>query len=302
MKFAAIADVHGNCLALEAVLADISSLGITEVVNLGDHLSGPLEARRAADLLMARDFPSVQGDQDRRLVELGPAGASRRADHKQLQQTHLNWLASLPPTRLYREDVFLCHASPVSNASYWLDHVTEDGNIQATPLHEIEIGAAEIDASLILCGHTHIPRVVRLRDGRLVVNAGSVGCPGYEGAKPVPHRVQTERPTPATPSSSVRRGDGASRSVMCLMTTWRWLNWREPTECRPGPTHSPAAGSNRARRHACGIGAIEALSGLPGDTDDESAKSAPTAAPQKQSLFGCFRIRLCLIRIRKRNR
>ena len=194
MKFAAIADVHGNCLALEAVLADISSLGITEVVNLGDHLSGPLEARRAADLLMARDFPSVQGDQDRRLVELGPAGASRRADHKQLQQTHLNWLASLPPTRLYREDVFLCHASPVSNASYWLDHVTEDGNIQATPLHEIEIGAAEIDASLILCGHTHIPRVVRLRDGRLVVNAGSVGCPGYEGAKPVPHRVQTGTP------------------------------------------------------------------------------------------------------------
>jgi hypothetical protein len=31
MKFAAIADVHGNCLALEAVLADIVAAGITEV-------------------------------------------------------------------------------------------------------------------------------------------------------------------------------------------------------------------------------------------------------------------------------
>jgi hypothetical protein len=35
MKFAAIADVHGNCVALEAVLADIACIGITEVVNLG---------------------------------------------------------------------------------------------------------------------------------------------------------------------------------------------------------------------------------------------------------------------------
>ncbi|MHC2316516.1 hypothetical protein ACVIHC_003562 [Bradyrhizobium diazoefficiens] len=35
MKFAAIADVHGNRPALEAVLADIAALGINEVVNLG---------------------------------------------------------------------------------------------------------------------------------------------------------------------------------------------------------------------------------------------------------------------------
>jgi hypothetical protein len=40
MKFAAIADVHGNCVALEAVLADVAALGITEVVNLGDQSAG----------------------------------------------------------------------------------------------------------------------------------------------------------------------------------------------------------------------------------------------------------------------
>jgi len=94
MKLAAIADIHGNCLALEAVLADISALGISEVVNLGDHLSGPLEARRTADLLIARGFPSIRGDQDRVLVELGAPGASRRIDHRQLEPRHLDWLAS----------------------------------------------------------------------------------------------------------------------------------------------------------------------------------------------------------------
>jgi predicted phosphodiesterase len=68
MKFAAIADVHGNIAALEAVLADIAALGIADVVNLGDHVSGPLEAARTADLLIARGFPSIRGDQDRRLM------------------------------------------------------------------------------------------------------------------------------------------------------------------------------------------------------------------------------------------
>ena len=46
MRFAAIADIHGNALALDAVLVDIAALGIADAVNLGDHVSGPLEARR----------------------------------------------------------------------------------------------------------------------------------------------------------------------------------------------------------------------------------------------------------------
>ena len=108
MRFAAIADIHGNCLALEAVLADIAALGITDVVNLGDHVSGPLEARRTADLLIERSFPSICGDQDRRLLELRQAGTSKRIDFKQLERQHFDWMASLPPTLLYRDEVFLC--------------------------------------------------------------------------------------------------------------------------------------------------------------------------------------------------
>ena len=52
MRFAAIADVHGNHLALEAVLADIAAQGINDIVNLGDMLSGPLDARRTIEILM----------------------------------------------------------------------------------------------------------------------------------------------------------------------------------------------------------------------------------------------------------
>ena len=194
MKLAAIADIHGNCVALEAVLADIAALGIGEVVNLGDHLSGPLEARRTADLLIARGFASIRGDQDRIMVELGAPGASRRVDHRQLGQSHLDWLASLPSTLLYRDEIFLCHGSPKSDSAFWLERVTEEGQILSRPIAEIESEAVGVEASLILCGHSHLPRAVRLRDGRLVVNPGSVGCPGYDSPKPVYHKGQTGTP------------------------------------------------------------------------------------------------------------
>jgi predicted phosphodiesterase len=191
MKFAAIADVHGNFAALEAVLADIAALGITEVVNLGDHVSGPLEPRRTADLLMKCGFPSIQGNQDRALVEKR-AGMERA--FRWLDDSHMQWLASLPATLLYRGDVFLCHGSPLSDETYWLDRVMHDGTIAPAPIEAIEAEASGIATSLILCGHTHIPRVVRLRDGRLVVNAGSVGLPGYRGADPVAHAIEAGTP------------------------------------------------------------------------------------------------------------
>ncbi len=194
MRFAAIADIHGNAAALEAVLADIAALGITDIVNLGDHVSGPLEAARTADLLIERGVLSIGGDQDRRLVELDRDGGSTRMDYRQLTRGHLDWLASLPPTLLYRSEILLCHGSPRDDACYWLDRVLDDGSIAARPLREVEIDAAGVAASLILCGHTHIPRVVRLGDGRLVVNPGSVGCPGYDGSRPVYHKVETGTP------------------------------------------------------------------------------------------------------------
>jgi diadenosine tetraphosphatase ApaH/serine/threonine PP2A family protein phosphatase len=47
---------------------------------------------------------------------------------------------------------------------------------------------------LILCGHTHIARAVRLGDGRLVVNPGSVGGPGFSYNVPFPHVIEAGTP------------------------------------------------------------------------------------------------------------
>lgn len=196
MKFAAIADIHGNRLALDAVLADIDGQGIADILNLGDHFSGPLEAGRTADLLMERNFPSIRGNHDRWLIQRQPArmGPSDRAAHDQLDARHLDWLRALPPTLVWRDEVFCCHATPTSDLRYWLERITDDGRTEHAPQEAIEAEAADTPYPLILCAHTHIPRAVRLTDGRMIVNPGSVGCPAYDDDHPIYHRVETRRP------------------------------------------------------------------------------------------------------------
>ena len=196
MRFAAIADVHGNPLALEAVIADIRAHGIDDIVNLGDMASGPLDARRTVDALMALGATNVRGNHDRYLVEQKPdeMWPSDRVAHAQLDEVHLDWLRSLPATASFRNSVYLCHATPSDDNVYWLETVMPDGAVRISPIEAIERTAQGIEQSLILCGHSHIPRAVKLRDGRMVVNPGSVGCPGYRDSVPFPHVMETWTP------------------------------------------------------------------------------------------------------------
>lgn len=196
MRFAAIADVHGNHLALEAVLADIRAHGVSDIVNLGDMASGPLDARRAMDTLMALDAVHVAGNHDRWLIDrpFEKMGPWERPAYAQLDSSHLDWLRTVPMTRIYRDKVFMCHATPADDNVYWLDAVTPDGSVVMASLDAIEKEAAGISQSLILCGHTHIARAVRLRDGRLIVNPGSVGGPGFSYNVPYPHVVEAGTP------------------------------------------------------------------------------------------------------------
>src|SRR5689334_7656531 len=174
MCFAAIADVHGNYLALEAVLADIRAQGIGEIVNLGDMASGPLDARRTMDALMSLDAVHVLGNHDRYLIDRPPEkmGSWDRPAHAQLDARHLDWLRAVPPTLVFRGEVFLCHATPADDELYWLEEVLPDGVLAMAALEAIEAAAQGIAQSLILCAHTHLARAVRLSDGRMIVNPG----------------------------------------------------------------------------------------------------------------------------------
>lgn len=196
MKLAVIADIHGNHLALEAVLNDIEKHEVTDIVNLGDCFSGPLTAGKTANILMKYNFPTIRGNHDRYLIEqksehMGPSDACAYA---QLEQKHIDWLHTLPETLIFQNDIFLCHGTPENDSLYWMERVLDNAEIVANSIETIESHAKGINCSLILCGHTHIPRACRLRTGQMLVNPGSVGCPGYDDDTPIYHKVETGHP------------------------------------------------------------------------------------------------------------
>ncbi len=183
-RFAAIADIHGNRWALEAVLADIECRGIRTVVNLGDHLFGPLDPDGTAALLMRHQFVSIRGNQDRELLEPGCT--------QTVTPDQAAWLADMP-SRAELPGILLFHGTPHSDAEYLPETVCPAGVRFATD-QEIRSRLGEEDLpGLLLCGHTHIPRVVRT-GAQLIVNPGSVGLQAYADDQPWPHVMETGSP------------------------------------------------------------------------------------------------------------
>jgi predicted phosphodiesterase len=175
MRFAAIADVHGNRLALEAVLDDIARQGADLTVNLGDLVSGPLEPAATAALWMAAEMPTVRGNHERWLCDGPERDAVDRFARGALSPVQLDWLAALPPTLVVADEIFLCHGTPSSDTEPWLDNWWDGRNTRLPDEAEVVGKAGDVTCPVMLCGHTHLARVVRLRDGRLIVNPGSVG-------------------------------------------------------------------------------------------------------------------------------
>lgn len=191
-RFAVISDIHSNSDALKAVFQDISAQNVESIVNLGDHFSGPMAARETAELLLARQMPSIRGNHDRWLVEHQPKqmGSIDRIAFDQLEERHLDWLRQLPATLVLSDKIFACHGTPSSDTEYWLEQVSPNGDVLLRPRAEIAQESRGINASLFLCGHSHLPRRIDLPEGRVILNPGSVGCPGYTAETPVHHVVQ----------------------------------------------------------------------------------------------------------------
>lgn len=194
--FAVISDIHGNIDALRAVLADIDRRGIGLILNLGDHFSGPLAAGETAALLASREMVAIRGNHDRWLVELPPdrQSASEAMALPQLGRRDLDWLRGLPATLDLEGEVFLCHGTPGNDEDYLLEEVCPDGRVLPVRSGRAQQLVAGVECGLILCGHTHRARRMDLPDGRVILNPGSVGCPGYVSDTPFPHVMEAASP------------------------------------------------------------------------------------------------------------
>lgn len=195
MRIAVLSDIHGNLSALKAVLRDLANRQVDVIVNLGDSLSGPLQPSETAAFLMAQPWAHLAGNHERQLLDFAPErrGPSDRYAHSQLSSEAFEWMAKQLPAQPLNEEVFLCHGTPRSDIEYFLETV-DAPRVRAATQDEIDERLGPVSAAVVICGHTHIPRVDRSSAGQLLVNPGSVGLQAYGDDNPAYHVVENHSP------------------------------------------------------------------------------------------------------------
>ncbi|MBF6589617.1 MAG: metallophosphoesterase family protein [Ktedonobacterales bacterium] len=181
MRVAVIADIHGNAVALEAVLADSAEAGAEQIVCLGDVAATGPQPREVVERLRALGCPVVMGNADAWLLSpdlhADADEATRRIEEidrwcaGQLTPEDLDYVRTFQPSvtlSLGAAAAMLCfHGSPRSYNEILL---------ATTPDDEVERILAGTHAAVLAGGHTHAQMLRRYRD-LLLLNPGSVGLP-----------------------------------------------------------------------------------------------------------------------------
>jgi putative phosphoesterase len=194
-RIAILSDIHGNLPALEAVMTDLQTRPVDMTVALGDLVSGPLWPAETADLLMRQNWIYVAGNHDRQLVRKDSAtfGPTDELANTVITPSQRDWLRSLAPSRTILGDIVLFHGTPVDDTGYLTEEISH-GRTHLSSRKDMENRLKGYAQRVFLCGHTHIPRDIRLTTGQVIVNPGSVGLPAYFDPHPEPHIVETGSP------------------------------------------------------------------------------------------------------------
>ncbi len=195
-RVALLADLHGESVALDAVLAELAEARPDVVMCLGDIAFGP-DPVGVVDRIAGRDWVVVQGNADADLADPPawwsdpaaagvPESAWRVPDigrwcADRLGGDRLGYLAGLPATAdVPSAGVFGFHGSPRS-ANDVITATTADDEVAAM------LGGI-VPGRIYAGGHTHVPLLRRIGEATLL-NPGSVGLPfaryGLGGQVPV---------------------------------------------------------------------------------------------------------------------
>ena len=185
MRLALVSDIHGNLPALEAVVEDIRRRGADQIVCLGDNVSGPLLPRETAQYLMSTGWTVLAGNHERQVLSFDShgSGASDRYAYSQLTAPEIDWMRSLKPHVLLSPTIFLCHGTPSSDCEHFLE-TPRAGSLVVASSADIACRLGHVGSELVACGHSHVPRSVRMPTGQLLVNPGSVGLQAYTDDQP----------------------------------------------------------------------------------------------------------------------
>lgn len=188
---AIFSDIHSNFQALEAVLSDMRELRVSRTICLGDIVGYAAQPRECVEIVQTMECLVLKGNQDSAVVEQRDRVSMRDLARtgvefscQQLPVFHREYLNNLPLTMTVGDCQFV-HASL---------HQPEDWIYLNRFEHIRDHFAAQTEA-VCFCGHTHVQGVWQLkendlllaldgegrvalpREGKILINAGSVGQP-----------------------------------------------------------------------------------------------------------------------------
>jgi len=199
-RVAIISDIHANLEALEAVLADIDTQGVGEVLCLGDVVGYGSDAEACIDLVQRRGSLCLCGNHDwamihtaigfnpmaRQAVELTRRRMLPGRFASRSRRRRWAFVENLPQTHVL-DDWLLVHGSPRDPVTEYI--FPEDVDIDQGKMEEI----FSMVEHICFVGHTHLPGVFtegmsfwtpaelanrfELGQEKVVVNVGSVGQP-----------------------------------------------------------------------------------------------------------------------------
>jgi predicted phosphodiesterase len=174
LRVAVVSDVHGNAVALGAVLAELEREQPDVIVSGGDLTWGPLPEETFA-LVSGLGSRFARGNADRAVLE--NKSSTKKEQWMQVHHTPemREFLAGFEENVVVEVDglgpVRVCHGSPRSD---------EECVTPETPEARVREFAEGVDERVIVTAHVHI-QFDRAVAGVRSVNAGSVGLP-YEGS------------------------------------------------------------------------------------------------------------------------
>lgn len=182
MRIGLIADIHGNLVALDAVLAELERARVDAIVCLGDGAALGPQPRQVMDRLRELNCRCVMSNTDAWLLPDPPMPAMPAttapvrdvtgwcASH--LSNADLTLLRAFPATIDLSLDggrrLRCCHGSPRS---------VDDVVAATTPAAELDAMQIREHSAIYAGGHTHV-QLLRRHGDALVINPGSIGLPG----------------------------------------------------------------------------------------------------------------------------
>lgn len=182
MRYAFISDIHGNAIALEAVLEDIQAKQADKIIVLGDLAYRGPEPKKSVELIQSLETDVVKGNADQWIVRGVREGEvphqaltimQKEQDwtRKQLTDEQIDFLDQLPTEWIMEEQgikFHAFHATPDSLFDVVLPNVTENDLLEKLTKKE--------EADVYLYGHIH-KVYQRITEGKTIINVGSVGLP-----------------------------------------------------------------------------------------------------------------------------